>query len=238
MMMGGAGTMMHNNLTQGTKTDSSDGDPYNLKDGEVSSGTSLCAIPFKGGVVLTADSRTSMGSYVANRFSDKIVQISDYIWALRSGSAADTQALTDYVKYYVSQYVGEAGRQPMVKTVAHLLKTLVYNNPQLSAGIIIGGWDSVDGGSVYNVLMGGSCLKMPFAVGGSGSLYIYGLLDSEFREDMSMEEAKALAQKGISHAIARDGSSGGLVRSVVVTQDGFQRDVILGNQLPFGPSIP
>jgi len=212
--------------------------PYGLRNGEVSSGTSLVAIPFQGGVVLGADSRTSMGSYVAGRFSDKIVQVCDHIWCLRSGSAADTQALTDYVKYYISQYVGESGRQPQVSTVAHLMKTLIYNNPSLSAGIIVGGYDHVDGGSVYNVLMGGTCLKLPFAIGGSGSLFVYGLMDSEFREDMTESEAKALCQKALSHAIARDGSSGGLVRTVVVTESGCKRDVLLGNQLPFGPSIP
>lgn len=60
------------------------------------------AVTFDGGVVLGADSRTSTGSYVANRVSDKIVPIHDYVWACRSGSAADTQAVSDYVKYYIN----------------------------------------------------------------------------------------------------------------------------------------
>jgi len=75
----------------------------NLKKGEVSTGTTIMAIPFNGGVVLGADSRVSTGTYVANRVSDKIVQVSDHIFICRSGSAADTQALSDYVKYYLSQ---------------------------------------------------------------------------------------------------------------------------------------
>ena len=62
------------------------------------------AVEFDGGVVLGADSRTSTGSYVANRVSDKIVPIHDYIWACRSGSAADTQAVVDYVKYYLEAH--------------------------------------------------------------------------------------------------------------------------------------
>lgn len=62
------------------------------------------AVEFEGGVVLGADSRTSTGSYVANRVSDKIVPIHDYIWACRSGSAADTQAVVDYVKYYLDAH--------------------------------------------------------------------------------------------------------------------------------------
>lgn len=74
-----------------------------LKKGEVSTGTTIVAIPFEGGVVMGADSRVSTGVYVANRVSDKISQLSEHIYCCRSGSAADTQALTDYCRYYLSQ---------------------------------------------------------------------------------------------------------------------------------------
>ena len=76
-----------------------------LKKGEVSMGTTIMALPFADGVVVCADSRTSTGTYVANRVSDKLVQLSDKIYCCRSGSAADTQALTDYVHYYLQQLV-------------------------------------------------------------------------------------------------------------------------------------
>ena len=75
----------------------------NLKAGELSTGTTIMAIPFENGVIMGADSRTSTGTYVADRVSNKIVQLHDSIWACRSGSAADTQALTDYVRHYLSQ---------------------------------------------------------------------------------------------------------------------------------------
>ena len=72
-----------------------------LKKGEVSTGTTIVALPFAGGVVLGCDSRVSTGSYVANRTADKITQLSDHIFACRSGSAADTQAITDYIRYFL-----------------------------------------------------------------------------------------------------------------------------------------
>ncbi len=40
---------------------------------------------------MAADSRTSMGDFIANRASRKISPIHDRIFVLRSGSAADTQ---------------------------------------------------------------------------------------------------------------------------------------------------
>ena len=78
--------------------------PYGLKEGELSSGTTIMAIPCPqyNTVILGADSRTSTGTYVANRTSDKIVQLSAHIFACRSGSAADTQTITDYIRYYLS----------------------------------------------------------------------------------------------------------------------------------------
>ena len=59
-------------------------------------GTTVVAVSYDGGVVIGADSRVSTGTYVSNRASDKLTPLSDFIWLLRSGSAADTQAVADY----------------------------------------------------------------------------------------------------------------------------------------------
>lgn len=59
-------------------------------------GTTIVAVEYDGGVVLGADSRVSTGTYVSNRASDKITPLSDSVFLLRSGSAADTQAVSDY----------------------------------------------------------------------------------------------------------------------------------------------
>jgi len=104
------------------------------------------------------------------------------------------------------------------------------------AGVIIGGWDPVEKGSVYNIPLGGTCIKMPFAIGGSGSTYIYGLVDSEFQDGLSEENAHTLVKKAVSHAMARDGSSGGIIRTVVVKEGGNTREYVPGNELPYGPS--
>jgi 20S proteasome subunit beta 1 len=86
-----------------------------------------------------------------------------------------------------------------------------------------------------NIPLGGSCIKMPWAIGGSGSTFIYGLADSEFREGMSEAETRDLVKLCLSHAMARDGSSGGIIRTVTVTEAGNEREYVPGDQLPFGP---
>ena len=49
--------------------------------------------------MLGCDSRVSTGVYVSNRASDKVTALSDFAWLLRSGSAADTQAVADYGEF-------------------------------------------------------------------------------------------------------------------------------------------
>ena len=64
--------------------------------------------------------------------------------------------------------------------------------------------------------------------------------------NMSEEECKAFVVKAVSHAMARDGSSGGCIRTVVINKDGVKRSFIPGDKVPtaFGelpapvPAVP
>ena len=197
-------------------------------------GTSIMAVSFDGGVVMGADSRTSTGTYVANRVSDKITSVSDFIYCCRSGSAADTQAVSDIVKYYLDAHAIELGAQPLVKTAASLFQDLCYTNKdRLLAGIIVGGWDAHSGGQVYALPLGGTLVRAPYALGGSGSTYIYGYVDSAFKEGMTQAECETFVTNGLAHAMARDGSSGGIIRLVTIQASGVTRKYIKGNELPY-----
>lgn len=198
--------------------------------------TTIMGVTYDGGVILGADSRTSTGSYVANRVSDKIVPIHDYIWCCRSGSAADTQAVADMVKYYLSSHATDLGRLPKVKTCATLMQKICYENKdRLMAGIIVGGWDPYDGGQVFEIPLGGVLMEQDFALGGSGSTYIYGLVDSTFKKGMTKDECIEFVRNAIAHAMARDGSSGGVIRMTRIDKDGVTRECIMGDQLPYMP---
>ena len=50
---------------------------------EVSTGTTLVAMEFADGVVMAADSRTSTGSFVAVRVTDKLTPVTSHIMACR-----------------------------------------------------------------------------------------------------------------------------------------------------------
>jgi 20S proteasome subunit beta 1 len=191
------------------------------------------AVEFDGGVVVGADSRTTTGSYIANRVTNKLTPVHERIYVCRSGSAADTQAISDYVKYYLDLHAGEIGRLPSVKTAASLFQQLCYENKNnLLAGIICAGWDEQRGGQVYTIPLGGMLVRQPFSIGGSGSTYIYGYCDANFREGMTRDECIKFVQNSLALAMARDGSSGGVIRIVVIDKNGVERSMMPGNRLP------
>ena len=69
---------------------------------------------------------------------------------------------------YLLSISTELNECPTVKTAAALFQQLCYNNKNnLSAGIIVAGWDKRNGGSVYNISLGGSLNQQPFAIGGN-----------------------------------------------------------------------
>ena len=166
--------------------------------------------------------------------SDKITALSDSVYVCRSGSAADTQAISDYVRRFLGEHALAKGSAPSVAAAAKLLRSLCYTNKdRLLAGVIVAGWSAAEGGVVYEIPLGGSCVQQAFSIGGSGSSYIYGYVDSAFRPGMSRAECQALVKTAISHAMARDGSSGGVIRLVTVEAAGVTREFVAGDALPF-----
>lgn len=134
----------------------------------------------------------------------------------------------------------------MAEAAAEIQNYCFNYRDQLLAGIIVAGWDRQKGGQVYQVPLGGMCIRRPYGIGGSGSSYVHGFIREFFREGMSRAETVEFVKKGkrrhrpnqnntnyllfflftaIWHAMYFDGSSGGVCRIGVITKDGIDRDV-------------
>ena len=230
------------------------------------------------GVVVGADTRTSTGGYVSNRFAAKLTFVLDRetdvfvdgyhenggddddddgrngkdsavqsapppppteastCCVCRSGSAADTQALSDAVRTDLLDRQLSRGRRGTVTAAARLLQNMVRNDPDLSASLICAGYDHVRGEScIYSISPGGTAMEEPrYAVQGSGSGYIYGYLeagingdggatgkkDSRKVEEWDEEDAIEFVARVVGLAVERDGSSGGFCRIFSINRDG------------------
>lgn len=210
--------------------------------GEVSMGTTILAVRHRGGVVVGADSRTSVSGYVSNRFAAKLTFVLEdrsTCCVCRSGSAADTQHLAEIVREELAARdgLGPPGGRNTVTHAAHVFRhALVYDEPDLSCSLVCAGYDHVlQRGVVYAIAPGGTLWEEPrWAAGGSGSSYILGHLDHHLQEQqhgdddrqhlMEEEEAVTFVREALELAMSRDGSSGGFVRLYVIDKNG-KRDV-------------
>ncbi|ROL45040.1 Proteasome subunit beta type-9 [Anabarilius grahami] len=195
-------------------------------------GTTIIAVEFDGGVVVGSDSRVSAGASVVNRVMNKLSPLHDKIYCALSGSAADAQTIAEIVNYQLDVHSIEVDEDPLVCSAATLVKNISYKyKEELSAHLIVAGWDKRAGGQVYATL-NGLLSRQPFAVGGSGSFYIYGFVDAEYRAGMTRQECQEFVINSLSLAMNRDGSSGGVAYLVTIDTEGVEEKCILGNQLP------
>lgn len=223
-----------------------DGTTQQHGNAEVVLGTTLVAIRYDGGVVVGADTRTSVGGFVSHRVAHKINRVAPRCVMLRSGSAADTQQLASDCLAFVRKrhylYPGDtsasaASTTLSVSQIAHWLRRQIRDESQraLVIGLIVAGYDHEEQeGKIFSLSPSGTLLEeSQFAVSGSGSSYIVGFLDREleaiYHEGAlpTLEQALYLCKTAVKSAIDRDGSSGGLVRICTINKNGVVEETVV-----------
>lgn len=188
----------------------------------VSTGTTLVAMEYDRGVIIGTDSRTSAGSFIASRATNKITPITDGIVALRSGGAADTQAISDIVKYYVDLYSVMENEPVTVYRAAQIFRKFLFNyRDQLHASIIIAGCDDKKGGQIYSIPLGGFTTRQYFTASGSGGAYLNTFIDRNWKPGMTRDQVFQLVREAVFLAIHRDCGSGGVIRLSDITSAGI-----------------
>lgn len=184
--------------------------------------TTTVAVKVNGGVILGTESQASMGYLVASDTAPKILQITDHIAMTISGSVADAQQLTNNVRAIAQLEALETGRELTVKAISRLTSSILFRNRMfpLITMLIVGGVDK-KGGHIYMLDPLGSMLEEEqFTATGSGSVVAYGVLEDEFRENMTIEEGKDLITRAVSAARKRDIASGGAIQMALITSEG------------------
>jgi 20S proteasome subunit beta 1 len=146
--------------------------------------------------------------------------------------AAQSQQAAHKVRFLIDSHVNEQKRLPHVKTAARMFQKLNYEK-NLETGYIVAGWDPYEGPQVYSVNLGGATLLRNYTMGGSGSGFIYGYCDANYRDGMSYEEAKTFCITAVSLAMKRDGSSGGSIRLANITSNGIAKEYHAYETLPY-----
>jgi len=187
-------------------------------------GTTTLAFKFNDGIIVSLDSRSTMGAYIASGTVKKVIEINPFLLGTMAGGAADCSFWERNLGVQCRMYELRNGRRISVAAASKLLANTMnsYRGYGLSMGTMITGWDET-GPQLYYVDNDGTRLKGKYFSVGSGSTYAYGVLDSFYRDDLTVEEAIDLGRRAIYHATHRDAYSGGINNLYHVTKEGWKK---------------
>uniref|UniRef100_A0A7S1M2C3 Proteasome subunit beta n=1 Tax=Alexandrium catenella TaxID=2925 RepID=A0A7S1M2C3_ALECA len=184
------------------------------------SGTTICGIQLKDAVVLAADTRATEGPMVADKNCEKLHYIAKNIFCAGAGTAADLEHTTQLMESQIELLRLATRTQPRVCTVVRRLSQMLFKyQGYVGCALVLGGVD-FNGPHLYQIYPHGSTDMLPFTTMGSGSLAAMSVLESEYSEDLSVEDGKKLVAKAIRAGIFNDLGSGGNVDVCVITKEG------------------
>ena len=165
----------------------------------------------KDGVVLSSDKRASKGFFIGSKITQKILPIDETIAVAIAGQVSDAEYLVNAVRAERKLVTLQRGYPLSVKETAKLIGNSAYNGmksyqPYL-AEFIVAGVD-LTGPHVLISDMSGAVSSENFVSTGSGSPIAYGVLESSYKENLSIEDGKNLAASAVRAAMERDPGSG------------------------------
>ena len=186
-------------------------------------GTTTVGIKAKDGVVLCADMRASAGYFIANNNTMKIQQLDLHAGMTMAGGVADAQNITDVLRYHANLHRIQKQEPIPIKSLTRLTSLIFHQNRgyPFMADILVGGYDN-NGPALFNIDMFGSVEEKSYVTTGSGSPVAYGLLEEEYREDLTVEEAKVIALRAVKAAIVRNIGTGDGINVAIIDKDGFR----------------
>lgn len=121
------------------------------------------------------------------------------------------------------------GRPNKANEAANLVSGIVYGNIRrfsVIPGVVhfLFAGNDTEGTKLYDIYPDGSIQEIDkFVASGSGSMFAFGVFESQYEENMSEKEAVDLAKKAVNAALQRDSASGGGIDVVVINKDGVKK---------------
>jgi len=190
---------------------------------EVETGTTTLGIVCKDGVVLAADRRATAGTLIAHKRTKKIYKLDENLGLTTAGLVGDLQVLARYIGAEVELYKLKRNASMPVEACATLTANILSGSRYFPywVQLVIGGWDR-NGGHVFSLDAAGGSLPDKYTSSGSGSPYVYGVLEDQWKDDMTTNEGADLAIRAVTAAMKRDAVSGEGIDVAVISKDGFK----------------
>jgi proteasome beta subunit len=189
-------------------------------------GASVVGISYSDGVILAADKRISFGNFVVNKNIKKTFAVTDYVGAACAGMVADMQVLVRQVEALAKIRKLETRREVAPNSIAKLMSVIMFERRYfpLLTQVIVGGINEKP--EIYTLDPLGSVLPDDYAAVGTGAEGALGIMDAEFKPNMSEEKVKELASRAIRSAVQRDAASGDGIDILYMTKTGHREETV------------
>jgi proteasome beta subunit len=186
-------------------------------------GTTTLGMVCKEGVVIATEQRATMGTLIAHKATKKLYKIDEHLALATAGLVGDLQVLARYLNAEANLYRLKRTVRMPVKSAATLMSNIMNQRKfaPYYVQLILGGYDST-GGYVYSLDAAGGAIPDKYTAGGSGSPYVFGVLEDNYKDDITADEGIDLAVRAITAAKNRDSASGGMISVAVITKEGFK----------------
>jgi len=185
-------------------------------------GATAVGITFDGGVVFASEKRIAFGNFLVSKSTKKTFPITSKVGATCAGLVADMQILTLQISALAKIRKMEIKRDVPPNTIAKMMSNMMYERRffPLLTQVIVGG--VVDKPIMYTLDPLGSVLPDEYAAVGTGAEMALGVLDPQFKANMTKDEAIDLAKRAVRSAILRDSASGDGLDVLVITKAGTE----------------
>jgi proteasome beta subunit len=186
-------------------------------------GTTTAALVCKTGVVMATEHRATAGTLIAHKKTQKLFRIDDNLGLTVAGLVGDAQLLARYITAEAELYRLKRTQQMSVKAASTMMSNILSGRTYFPywVQLIIAGVDD-SGGHVYSLDAAGGNIEDEYVSTGSGSPYVYGVLEDKFKSGMTTSEGADLLIRAITAAMARDAASGDGVEVAIIDKKGFQ----------------
>jgi proteasome beta subunit len=186
-------------------------------------GTTTLGMVCKDGVVMATETRATMGTLIAHKTTKKLYQIDNHLGLATAGLVGDLQILARYLNAEANLYRLKRDQKIPVKSAATLMSNILNQRKfyPYYVQLVLAGYDS-SGGHVYSLDAAGGAIPDKYTAGGSGSPYVFGVLEDTYKDGLSTDEGVDIAVRAITAAKNRDSASGGMINIAVITKDGFK----------------
>lgn len=181
------------------------------------------AIKCKDGVVLGNDRRATWGYTVTNKSTRKVFKITDYIGLTAYGLIGDFQILVRILRAQANLYELETGERISTRSMAKLVSNYLFSRKMapLYTNLVVAGIDK-DGPKLYTLDALGSLMPDDFATAGTGMLMSIGILEAEYKPNMTIAAGEKLVEKAIRNSIKRDAMTGNGIDLLTITEKGAE----------------